>query len=910
MRFRINGQAFEAEPRPGQCLRTLLRDLGWFGVKKGCDAGDCGACTVWLDGRPVHSCLVPAFRAEGREVTTLQGLARDGGLHPVQQAFRDAQAFQCGFCTAGMIMTAASLAADAKADLPFALKGNLCRCTGYHAIEDAVRGVGSVEPDRPGRACGAGLGSPLAGPIVTGNARYTMDVAVPGMLHLKVVRSPHAHARVLAIRKDRALAVPGVRAVFTWADVPRRPYTTACHDDFRVDPDDTYMLDNVVRFVGQRVVAVVAETEAAAVEGCERVEVDYEVLPAVFDADAAMRPGAPLLHGDKDFESRIEDQARNVFKKIAAETGDVAAGFAAADAVYEGTFELARVQHAHMETHGSIAWATPDGRVHVRTSTQTPHLVKIKLAYLFRRRADDFHVFSECVGGGFGGKQELLTEDLCVLAALHTGRPVKWEFTRSEQFTAATCRHPMKITIKLGAKHDGSLTAMQIHTVSDTGAYGNHAGEVLASSLGSAMATYHCANKHGTGYAVYTNTVPSGAFRGYGACQPAFAIESALDELGRRLGIDPFTMRRRNMIRTHDPVHSIWPHPHDGVIGSYGLDQCLDFVEAALASGRGEQKPDGDEWLEGRGVAIHAQDCAPPTEHRSEARLVLLPDGTYHLGVGSAEFGNGIRNAQRQVAAAVLNTRAEAVAMDFADTDKTPYDTGTFASTGTSVATLGVQRAAEALRDSLLDVAAELTGVPVEQCRLEDTQVRCADRVLPLRQLYEAAPLPDKLHAARKVYGSPRSTAFLAHGFRIAVHRVTGEIRILQSVQAFDAGTILNPVQARGQLEGGIAQGIGTAIFERMVLDASGAVVNPTFRNYRIPAFADVPRSEIFFADTCDRYGPLGAKPLGEAPIIPIAPALGNALADATGLRFHSLPFSADRIFSRLADLGAGRQGE
>src|SRR5262249_35723236 len=290
MNYRINGKSFEAEPRPGQCLRTLLRSLGWFGVKKGCDAGDCGACTVWLDGKPVHSCLIPAFRAADCEVTTLQGLARDGKLHPLQQSFLDAQAFQCGFCAAGMIMTAASLSQGAKNDLPFHLKGNLCRCTGYHAIEDAIRGIASVEPDSAGRACGASLANPLAEPIVTGDARYTMDVAMEGVLHLKVVRSPHAHARITAIRKDKALAVPGVHAVFIWEDVPRRPFTTACHDDFRVDPDDTYMLDSVARFVGQRVAAVVAETEAAAVEGCRRLELDYEVLPAVFDADEAMLP--------------------------------------------------------------------------------------------------------------------------------------------------------------------------------------------------------------------------------------------------------------------------------------------------------------------------------------------------------------------------------------------------------------------------------------------------------------------------------------------------------------------------------------------------------------------------------------------------------------------------------------------
>jgi len=357
---------------------------------------------------------------------------------------------------------------------------------------------------------------------------------------------------------------------------------------------------------------VVADTEGAAEEGCRQLQVEYEVLPAVFDAEEAMLPGAPLVHGGKEFESRIEDVSHNVFKKIEAETGDVARGFALADAVYEGTYWMPKIQHAHMETHGTIAWRTADGRIHVRTSTQAPHITKSKLAYLFELYAHQVHVFSEFVGGGFGGKQEMLTEDLCVLAALATGRPVKWEFTRTEEFIASVSRHPMKITIKLGAKKDGTLTAMQIHTVSNTGAYGNQSGEVLASSLGSSMATYTCANKKGTGYAVYTNTVPSGAFRGYGATQPAFAIESAIDELARKLGIDPFTIRRKNMIQARDPVHSIWPYAHDGVIGSYGLDQCLDFVEQALASGRGEPKPDGDEWLEGKGAAIHARDCAPP----------------------------------------------------------------------------------------------------------------------------------------------------------------------------------------------------------------------------------------------------------------------------------------------------------
>ncbi len=900
MKFTINGNQFDGEPRPGQCLRTFAREQGWLDVRKGCDAGDCGACTVWLDGKPVHSCLVPAFRAADRSVTTLQGLATNRALHPMQTAFLEAQAFQCGFCAAGMIMTSASLSEAQKKDLPFHLKGNLCRCTGYHAIEDAVRGISSVEPDLPGQACGSSLQSPIAESIVSGKARYTMDFLPEGMLHLKVLRSVHAHARVLAIRKEKALAVPGVQAVFTWEDVPRRLYTSATHDDYHVDPDDTYMLDNVVRFVGQRVAAVVAETEGAAEEACRLLEVDYEVLPAVFDPEEAMHPGAPLLH-HKMAESRIADPGHNILKKIESEVGDVDAGFRMADAIYEGTFSTCKIQHAHLETHGSISWIGDDGRIHVRTSTQTPHLTKAKLAYLFAVYPEQVHVYSERVGGGFGAKQEVLSEELCVLATLKTRRPVKWEWTRNEEFVGAVSRHPMKVTIRIGARRDGTLTAMQIRNVSNTGAYGNHGGETLACSLGSSLMTYRCPNKRGVGLAVYTNTVPSGAFRGYGATQTAFAVEAAIDEVARRLEIDPFEMRRKNMVRPEDPLHSIWPGPDDSEIGSYGLDRCLDIVEEALGSGRGETKPADDDWSEGKGVAIHAQDCAPPIEHRSQANLTLQPDGSYHLDIGAAEFGNGSINSLRQIAAAVLNTTAANVEIVVADTDRTPYDSGTFASVGISVSGLAVEWAAKALRSNILETAAIALGVDSASCRLEHTEVICGEKPLPLAGLGEAVPqMRHKLQVARKAYAAPRFTAFYAHGFRIAVHRITGEIRILQSVQAIDCGTVINPMQCRGQAEGAIAQGIGSSLFERMVIDEHGCVVNPSFRNYRIPSFADIPRTEIHFVETYDRYGPLGAKSMAEAPIIPVSAALGNALADATGVRFTDLPFSADQIFSRL----------
>jgi putative selenate reductase molybdopterin-binding subunit len=459
MSFHVNGTTVAQQPRPGQCLRTFLRDLGWFGVKKGCDTGDCGACTVWLDGLPVHSCLVPAFRALGRQVTTIEGLARDGVLHPMQQAFIDAQGFQCGFCTAGLIMTAASLHEEDRQDLPRVLKGNLCRCTGYRSIEDAIRGVQSVEEPRPGAAFGSSVAAPASEAIVTGKAPYTLDMHIDGLLHLKLLRSPHPHARIRSIRKDRALAVPGVRAVFTWEDVPRLLFSMANHDDYHSDPDDYAILDQVVRHVGQRVAAVVADSEGAAEEGCRRLEVDYELLPAVFDPEEAMRLGAPVIHEKSGADCRIQHPDRNIVRELHGGVGDVEQGFAQADVIHEGTYATHRVQHAHLETHCSISWLEK-GRLHVRTSSQTPFLTKAKLCYLFSLYPEHVRVFCERVGGGFGGKQELVTEDICALATLKTGRPVQLEYTREEQFFGSTTRHPMKITVKAGAKRDGTLTAL------------------------------------------------------------------------------------------------------------------------------------------------------------------------------------------------------------------------------------------------------------------------------------------------------------------------------------------------------------------------------------------------------------------------------------------------------------------
>ena len=901
MSFTINGTAAKAAPRAGQCLRTFLRELGWFGVKKGCDAGDCGACTVWIDGEPVHSCITPAFRARGRTVTTIEGLASPTDLHPMQRAFLDAQGFQCGFCTAGMIMTAASLNQAQRRDLPAALKGNLCRCTGYRSVADAIDGEVAADGSRH-------LGAPGGPGVVTGCVRYTADAAPEGLLHIKLLRSPHAHARVVAIDTSAARALPGVVAVLTHEDAPAVLFSTGRHELDGDDPFDTRLLDDVMRFHGQRVAAVVAETEAAAEEGCRRLDVTYDILPAVFDPEAAMAPGAPLLHPEKH-SAGIQHPDRNVVAEFHAEMGDAAQGFADAAAVHEATYRAQRIQHAHLETHVAIAWLDGDGRLTVRTSTQVPFLTRRALSRVLGLPFDRIRVFCDRVGGGFGGKQEMLVEDVAALAALRTGRPVKLEFTREEQFTSATTRHPMEIAVKIGARHDGRLTAIAIRAVSNTGAYGNHAGGVLHHGCGESIAVYNCPNKKVDGFAVYTNSVPAGAFRGYGLSQLVFAVESAVDELARKLGIDPFEMRRRNIIHPGDLMLGTSTDHGDVQYGSYGLDQALTLVETALDRGPAHPPPDATapatafsdgDWALGRGMALSMIHTIPPRGHFADARIALDRDGRFTLAVGTAEFGNGSTTTHVQIAAEILSTTPDRISVRQSDTDAVAHDTGAYGSTGLVVAGTAVLRAAEALRDRLLTAAVERSGgggawtLAAGELRNGATRLGLAD----LAAWADEAGM--SLEGAGAFDGTPRSIAFNVQGFRVAVHRVTGVTRILQSVQAADAGYVVNPLQCRGQVEGGVAQAIGAALYEHLDIDGEGRVTTPVFRSYHIPAFADVPRTEVLFTDTHDRLGPLGAKSMSESPFNPVAPALANAVRDATGVRFTSLPLAADRIFDRF----------
>ena len=867
----VNGIHRTDQAAPGEVLLTGLRRLGHTEVRAGCRTGDCGTCAVLLDGVEAPSCLVPLAECDGAAVTTAAG--GDAGVPAAREAIERNRGFQCGFCTPGF---AVALGAEDERTLrPGGLRGHLCRCTGYRGLMQAAAELAGGAPS--GEVPG-GLTDPAATRVVRGTEPFTLDTAIDDAGVLAFVQSPHSSAVVRSVDTAAALAQPGVRAVLTPFNTPSTRFSTARNTDREINPDDHRVLDNMVRYAGQRVAVVVADDGATARRAATLVEVDYAVVPAVLDVAAALEPGAPLVHGDKAgipaADLRIDRLESNIAVEQCVTHGDPVRGHQQADTVVTGVWRTPRMQHVHLEPHSAAAWFDDDGSIVIRSATQVPHLTRNELCRIFGLPPERLRVHTARVGGGFGAKQELIVEDILLAALLATGRPAWVELTREQQFTLAPTRHAAEVTVTIGARADGMFTVMELDYLLDAGAHGNHSRPVLRHGLSSGFGPYRCPDRRMTGRAVYTNQVPGGAFRGYGLGQVVHAVERAVDELATKLRIDPVELRRINMLRPGDaPLGLAVGRPLEPA--NYGLPECLELAVAELATTRGRDRARNlcDEspllggapadWALGEGVAIGATATLPARGHRAEARMRL--HGTrFELWVGSVEMGSGVTALLQGLAADELGVAAGRVEVRVGDTGAVGQDSGTFGSTSVMVAGRAVARAAAAMRAALNE---------------------------------DSSAEPDVVGQAWEL---PASTVGNVQAFRVAVHRVTGVVLILDSVHAVDAGTILNESQARGQVDGAVTQGIGAALSEMMVLD-NGRVANASLRAYRIPQAGRFPATRVLFASTRDPHGPSGAKSMAEAAINPVAPALANAVRNAVGDCPRDLPLTPDRVWQQLS---------
>jgi len=930
LNFQVNGQNHTASCPAGTSLLSLLRQQGWMGVHRVCETGDCGSCTVWVDGTPVHSCIYPAQRVDGGAMTTIEGLAK-GGISPMQQAFLEEEGFQCGYCTPGMIMTAEKLQFDSEVELRQALDGNLCRCTGYQAIIESIK-RGRWGDGEMGRGGDGEMGrwgddanfppSPQIGQsipkqdgpdIVTGKPVYTADWTPPGLLHLKVLRSPHPHARIRRIDTTIAKALGGVHAVFSYEDVPRRPYSTAGHTEPVPDPHDHYLLDNKVRFVGDRVAVVVADSPAEAEQACRLIEVDYEILPHVTDPVAAMGESCPIIHDEPD-SYQIHDAQHNIAGEVLLEKGDVAAGFTEADLVFERTYHLPAVQHFHLEPHVSISWLEEDGTLVVRSSTQVPFHCQRLLSQLFDLPKDKVRVFKAKIGGGFGNKQEILTEDLCVLATLRTGRPVQWEFTRNEEFTATNSRHAMQIHLKIGVKRDGTLTAMEMAAIANTGAYGNHGTQVVFLTGSMPLGLYRCPNQRFVGHSIYTNTMPAGAFRGYGSTQGCFAMECILDEIAHKLNLDPIEMKRRQLVTPNNTILVGREFPNDTtligrehhfhLIGSYGLGEALEKVTQAL--GYQPRMPVVAAHLRrGIGFAVAMEGSGLAKIHLAKVRMALKPDGRYEMRTGSVDLGTGSETTLRQIAAEVLSTTVNQIDIITGDTHYTPFDAGAYASATLYISGQAASLAATQLRSRLLEMAGRICCAPPEELQLIGNTIRSNTQVIDLQTLVQKAEAINEALSVTQEYTADRSSVtFAVQGVEVEVDTKTGRITVLRCVQAVDIGKAINPRICNGQVRGAMVMGLGYALSEELRFDDQGRILNPTPRTYRLPLAKDVPPMDVILVEQPDPYGPFGAKAIGEVGVNCMAPAIANAVAHATGVRLRQLPMTPERVWQALQESG------
>jgi putative selenate reductase molybdopterin-binding subunit len=753
------------------------------------------------------------------------------------------------------------------------------------------------------------------------------------MLYAKVLRSPYAHAEIKHIDASAARELPGVAAVLTWEDVPRVAYSTAGQSHPIPGPLDSFSLDHKVRFVGDRVALVAAESLAIAEAALKLIEVEYEVLQPVLDPGKAMAPNAPVIHDEPEYVDFDEsDPSRNVAAEIRIDIGDIEKGFAEADKIYEAEYEVPKVQQAHIEPHVVLTYWDEDDRLVIRTSTQVPFHVRRQIAPVLELPIKRIRVIKPRIGGGFGGKQEVLVEDIAAHLTIATGRPVLYEMTREEEFIGSRTRHPMRIRLKTGVKKDGTITANEMYCLSDTGAYGCHALTVAGNTGHKAMALYvgdgpyrKDPNIRFYSDIVYTNTVPSGAYRGYGVPQGFWPVERHMEDIARDLDLDPIEFRLKNALRAGEihPFSKVWSEgrePKPETIYTIGLAECVEQGRMTIGW---DQKFGNQQWhtvpgkqhlRKGIGVALVMQGTAIPYLDMGGASIKMNDDGSFNLLVGATDLGTGSDTVLAQMAAETLGVPVEDMIVYSSDTDFTPFDKGAYASSTTYISGTATVKAAEKVAERIRLRAAKMFAE--EELEVEPSEILLEDRkaIAPSGESFTLEEIA--LNATHEIdqeqimgvasHMSPVAPPpFAAQFAEVTVDTESGMVTVDKLVMAVDSGVIINPVTASGQIEGGMAQSLGYAVSEEMVYDENGRPREKDFVDYHIFRADEMPELTTIFVETYEPSHPYGAKAVAEIPLDGVAPAVGNAILDACGVGLTKIPAIPERVWRSLKGLEA-----
>lgn len=913
--FTLNGETVQARIDDADKLLGYLRDQRHlYSVKNGCNTGQCGACTVIVDGKAKRSCVVKMKKLDGAVVETLESLHRDEELHPIQKAFIQSGAIQCGFCTPGMIMaTKALLDANptpSDEEIKKALKPNLCRCTGYVAIVEAVRLAGRMlrgEEDYREPTGHLGVGqSPYGRDLVAkamGLPLFADDRSFPDMLYGKLVYAGRPHAKILSLDTSEAEALPGVVRVATHDDLP------AAKTFGLINKNQQILAKEEVIFVGDPVAVVYADTKDAAEEGARRVRVEYEDLPGVFTPQEAIASDQVFYHGKK------------VMSETRVRRGDVEKGFAQSDVVVEADYYVPFVEHAYLEPECGLSHYDASGVLTLISSSQGSYLFKDMIMEMLDLPGDAVRVIATPAGGAFGGKEEPTVQLHCALGTWLTGRPVKITMTREESIMASTKRHAEWLHYRLGATRDGTLTAFKGDMLVDTGAYDSLGAPVVFRTGVVTAGPYSIPHVETNSVGYYTHNTPAGAFRGFGSTQVAFAAEVTMDMLAEKLGMDPIELRLKNALRPGwQTITGQTVEPGTGLIGT------IEAVRDALARERDRVRPSGPHKRIGIGVACAYKNVGLGTGLSDKAGAILdLVDGEVTLYQGAAEMGQGTGTVMGQIAAEATGIPYRAIRVISNDTGLCPDGEETTASRQVYISGNAVRQAGEAFAEKLHRFLKKHYGL--ERAHTRYTEEGVYDDLT--RQTLVWSDIAKKLsehgesvrseveHAASKTVPLPADNlppeghdpneykihsayCYATQGAIVEVDEETGDYRVLKIIAANDLGKAINPQLVKGQIEGGALMGFGYGVSEAYRQE-QGMVVTNNLAKLGVPRITDAPDIEAIYVEEAIPDGPYGAKGMGELPVNPAAPAIVNAICDAVGVRVTSLPATKDKVAEALA---------